>query len=95
MEAGFLQVSARFHLLYQLPADSPIAEQAELLPFAESTAMFQVWPYWREFANATILRMGYPAVEIPVMALGRDLANEGWKPVPQVATGSAAESTSE
>ena len=90
LDAVFLQVIARFHMAYQLPPDSTLKAREDLLPFAESTAMFQVWPYWRELASAMVARMGYPRVEIPVMALGRDLSQEGWRPVAQVATGTAA-----
>ena len=41
----------------------------EIGAFAESNAVFNCWPYFRELAQSTLTRMNYPPLSIPFMRL--------------------------
>lgn len=59
-------VIARFRLLYEVnPEVEP--SNAELDQFAHWNAMFNAWPYWREYVASTINRAHLPQFTVPVM----------------------------
>jgi len=61
-------IHATFELHYSIPAETA-PSQEELTAFAASNAIFNVWPYWREFIQATCIRMGHPPLLLPVFRL--------------------------
>lgn len=63
-----VSVKASFELQYQLPADLKPAS-AELEEFGKSNAIFNAWPYWREYLQSALVRMGLPAFTLPVYRL--------------------------
>jgi preprotein translocase subunit SecB len=40
--------------------------EAHLDAFAKTNAVFNAWPYWREFVQSTTVRMGLPPLVTPV-----------------------------
>lgn len=62
-------VRALFAAEYSLP-DGFVASDQDLAAFAEMNASFNVWPYWREFVQASMSRMGLDPVIVPVAHAG-------------------------
>jgi preprotein translocase subunit SecB len=60
-----LAIDGEFELAYKLPEDIK-ATQAEARAFAESNAILNVWPYWREFVQNSITRMNLPPLTLPL-----------------------------
>jgi hypothetical protein len=60
-----LRIEGTFELLYSLPSNfRPKPE--ELGAFSRTNAMFNSWPYWREFVQSTVARMCLPPLTIPL-----------------------------
>lgn len=76
-----VSVSAVFRAHYELASDASLAE-ADLEAFAKINSTFNVWPYWREFVQSATTRMGFPALTLPPLTIGRavELAGYGTKP---------------
>ena len=53
-----MQVEAVYRLVYHLNPNAEFSEDS-LEDFARINALFNVWPYWREFIASTFNRMGY------------------------------------
>ncbi len=62
------QVAASFELDYQIPSDLDPSPQ-ELRAFAETNAVFNAWPYWREFAQSMAARMNLPPLTLPLFRI--------------------------
>jgi hypothetical protein len=61
---------ARFRLEYSLDGSlEPSAEQAD--NFAHWNAVFNAWPYWREYLSSTLNRSRLPQFVAPVMRVPR------------------------
>jgi hypothetical protein len=45
-------------------------EDKHLAAFAEFNSKFNAWPYWREFVQSTMARMGLPPIILPVFRPG-------------------------
>lgn len=58
-------IKAGFELNYSLPANLK-STPTELEEFGRSNAIFNAWPYWREYLQSTLVRMGLPAFTLPV-----------------------------
>jgi hypothetical protein len=61
---------ARFRLMYQL-RDSEELSDEDLAQFTCWNAVFNAWPYWREYFSSTINRAGLPRIQVPVMGVPR------------------------
>lgn len=61
---------ARFRLQYVVNGEEPLAAQ-ELNNFAHWNAMFNAWPYWREYLSSTLNRSRLPQFLVPVMGVPR------------------------
>jgi hypothetical protein len=59
---------ARFRLRYTLTGDAPLQED-QLANFAHWNAMFNAWPYWREYLSSTLNRSRLPQFMVPVMGV--------------------------
>ena len=67
-EAGKYQIAelaVRFQAEYLVTSPDPIPEEAQR-EFAIHNVLYHVWPYWREYANSTFSRAGFPGVMIPM-----------------------------
>ena len=60
-----LSIEATFALIYSVESLDEF-EDASLIAFAWTNGVFNAWPYWREFVQSTVSRMGLPAITIPV-----------------------------
>jgi hypothetical protein len=63
-------VTARFRLLYSISPGEPL-DSADLAQFAAWNAVFNAWPYWREYVSSTINRAHLPQFIVPVMRVPR------------------------
>jgi len=63
-----IQVDANFELIYSVPADAnPTPE--ELQAFADTNALLNCWPYWRELVHDMAARMELPPLLLPLFRL--------------------------
>lgn len=67
-EQPLVEISACLELGYRLPPDAQFSKE-ELSEFGNVNAVFNAWPYWREFIQSSISRMGLPPVVLPVFRL--------------------------
>lgn len=59
-------VECTFEVSYQLrPEFTPTAEQIKA--FKDGNAIFNCWPYCRQYVQETIQRMGYPPLLLPLL----------------------------
>lgn len=65
-ENSILNIRAVFRLKYGLEDVKKVSKK-DLAKFAEVNGVFNAWPYWREFVQGTIARMGLPHLTIPVL----------------------------
>lgn len=61
-------VIARFRLLYSVGEGEPLPD-TDFEQFAHWNAMFNAWPYWREYLSSTINRANLPRFLVPVMGI--------------------------
>lgn len=59
-----LRIEATFELVYSVPP-RPRPKADEVNAFCKTNAMFNSWPYWREFVQGTVARMGLPPLTLP------------------------------
>ncbi len=69
-------VAAVFELTYSLKSSEGLV-QKDLAAFAAQNAVFNAWPYWRELAHSSTVRMGLknPLV-VPVLTVNALLAQD-------------------
>lgn len=60
-----LRIRASFVLVYSL-APARVYSSKSLYHFAWLNGVYNAWPYWREFAQATAARCGLGAIVMPV-----------------------------
>jgi len=63
-----VSIMATYELIYLLSKDMKVSQE-ELNDFARLNAMFNVWPYWREFVQSTITRMNLPPLVLPLFRI--------------------------
>ena len=61
-----LELRCSFLLDYSLPPDSA-AKPSEIRAFAKSNAVFNGWPYFREFVQSTCARLGLAPPPVPLL----------------------------
>ena len=59
------EVQGLFELSYKIPDESHFSSD-ELEAFGEVNAVFNAWPYWREWVQTSLARMALPPLTIPV-----------------------------
>jgi hypothetical protein len=63
-----VQVDATFELIYSFPKDTnPVPTIEELQAFADTNALMNCWPYWRELVQTTVARMNLPPLVVPLL----------------------------
>lgn len=67
-----LHIQATFLLAYVLKSADDITD-AHCDAFADLNATFNVWPYWREYVQSVTVRMGLPALVLPLYRFGQRL----------------------
>jgi hypothetical protein len=63
-----VQVDATLELVYSYPADTtPLPSPEELEAFANTNALMNGWPYWRELVQNMVARMNLPPFLVPLL----------------------------
>lgn len=63
-----VSIGATFELEYEYPeVMTPTPE--DLAAFAQTNGVFNAWPYWREYLQATLQRMQLPPIVLPLMTM--------------------------
>ena len=65
-EEPLVSIETSFELQYRLPEGLRVEPQT-LTTFAETNGIYNAWPYWREFVQSTLARMGLPPVVLPLL----------------------------
>jgi hypothetical protein len=68
-ENSLMEIEARFLLTYAVNSMEGLTKE-HFDAFAEHNGIFNVWPYWREYVQSATLRMGLPALTVPVYRIG-------------------------
>lgn len=63
-----VSITATFELHYRLPVELK-PTSSELDEFGNANAVFNAWPYWREYLQSSLVRMGLPPFTLPVFRL--------------------------
>jgi hypothetical protein len=67
-ERTIVCVECTFEVSYQIrPGFAPTAEQINA--FKDGNAIFNCWPYCRQYVQEMILRMGYPPLTLPFLRI--------------------------
>jgi preprotein translocase subunit SecB len=67
-EAPMLSIEANFVIMYSLGKIDDIRPE-NIKAFAQINGVYNVWPYWREFVQSTVARMGLAPLTIPVYCI--------------------------
>jgi preprotein translocase subunit SecB len=71
-DIALLNIEANFRLKYELKNKKAFSKK-DLDEFAAVNGVYNVWPYWREFVQNTVARMGLPLLTVPVLKVPEDL----------------------
>lgn len=63
-----LQIQAKFLLTYRIRSFRGLSDAA-FQQFGEMNAVYNAWPYWREFTQNTTSRMGIDPLTLPVFRI--------------------------
>jgi len=75
-ELASYSLVAKFRLVYRInPGDSLSGDDIE--NFVHWNAVFNAWPYWREYLSSTVNRANLPRIYAPVMRLPIDAPASG------------------
>ena len=69
-EDGLL-IEATFLLAYRLAHLERFSEE-QVQAFADVNAIYNAWPFWREYVYSTLARMALPPITLPVYRIGQD-----------------------
>lgn len=64
------KITAHIAVDYILTRGESLPTADRLQQWAGSAALLHAWPYWREFAHNTMLRMNLPVMMIPLLVSG-------------------------
>lgn len=67
-EGPFAIIKATFLLIYKADSIEGITSKA-VEHFGNINGIYNAWPYWREYVQNTIVRMGLPTLTIPVFRI--------------------------
>lgn len=68
-EAAPVQIRAVYILRYRVP-ESVKPSKRELSLFAETNAVLNIWPYWRQLVQDMSVRMELPPILLPLFRVG-------------------------
>ncbi|HWB08381.1 MAG TPA: hypothetical protein VG826_04120 [Pirellulales bacterium] len=60
------RLEAAFSLRYEMSGDEP-CDDDQLKAFARMNGIYNAWPYWREYVQSTVSRMGLAPVTVPLL----------------------------
>lgn len=66
-----VKIYGTFELSYRVPDKSKFSA-GELDEFGRVNALFNAWPYWREYVQGSLARMSMPGYTIPVLRVQRE-----------------------
>lgn len=61
-----VKIEGKYLLNYSIDRDSDV-KKADLKSFCDMNAIYNAWPYWREFVQSTTVRMAMPALTLPLL----------------------------
>ena len=61
------KVTAQIAVDYLISPSEPVPTAEQLQQWGGSAALMHSWPYWREFAHSTMMRMNLPVVMAPLL----------------------------
>jgi hypothetical protein len=64
-----VRIEARFAITYAVQSLEELTE-VNYEAFGQRNGVYNAWPYWREFVQSTTVRMGLPALTLPVYRVG-------------------------
>ena len=64
----YLSIEATFVLTYSAESFEDLSDE-NLQAFATTNGVYNAWPYWREYVQSTVTRMGFPPIVVPVFRL--------------------------
>ena len=67
-DTSHLLIAASFALDYLIEPAAEFPDDS-LQAFAATNGVFNAWPYWREYVQNTCVRMGLPAITVPVFRI--------------------------
>jgi len=67
-EEPILNIEAVFVLIYRISSFTDLGKE-HFEAFANTNGIYNAWPYWREYVQNTIARMGLPPLTIPVFRI--------------------------
>lgn len=75
VESPVIIITGSFLLIYKLKDFDGLTDES-YRSFAEVNAVFNVWPYWREYVQSVTVRMGLPSLTIPVFRISKSSDKE-------------------
>jgi preprotein translocase subunit SecB len=71
-------IDASFLLAYKIENFEGLTQKG-FEQFANLNGIYNAWPYWREFVQNTVTRMGLPSLTIPVFRLAQSTTKKSVK----------------
>ena len=71
-----VEIRATYELSYRVPSKKEFSDE-EVDEFGRVNAVFNAWPYWREYVQGSLARMLMPSYTIPVFRVRRGDAPPG------------------
>lgn len=65
-----VEVRARLTLDYERQPDQGDVDQADADTFGRVNGIYNAWPYLREYVQSSLLRLGLPPFELPLLRAG-------------------------
>lgn len=75
-DAGPYSLIARYRATYSVGPSEDLSDD-DIEQFAQWNAVFNVWPYWREFVGTILDRADLPRIAVPIMRIPVARAAEG------------------
>jgi hypothetical protein len=68
-------------LVYSFPKEmEPVPGADELKAFADTNAVMNCWPYWRELVQSNVSKMNLPPLVVPLLRWAAQPAKQEPKP---------------
>lgn len=65
VDAPYMLV-ASYRLIYSIPDADPLPPDGDVENFMHWNAVYNAWPYWREYLSSTMNRAGLPRFVLPI-----------------------------
>lgn len=67
-EAICFEIEATILLAYDIPNGESFPDES-VAAFSSTNAIYNAWPYWREYVHASVRRAEYPPLIVPVLRI--------------------------